>query len=161
LQHRTTAALCATIAAVFTLTLGGTTASRAQQTTSQPSLFDADMPDASRGKQGITHTSLLRSDLANAGGKEVIVWDTDYAPRAVNPRHYHPAAITFHIVSGIGVFQEEGKPSVTLKAGDSLFIPPGTTHAHWNPSHTEHLRFLEFIVGEKDQARPEARPQSN
>lgn len=34
------------------------------------------------------------------------------------------------------VFQEQGKPSVTLKAGDSLFVPARTKHAHWNPSYT-------------------------
>jgi quercetin dioxygenase-like cupin family protein len=120
-----------------------------------------DMPDATHGKLGITHKSLLRSDLGGITGQEVIVWDTEYAPRAINPRHYHPAAITFHVVSGTGIWQEEGKAPVTLKAGDSLFTPAGTTHTHWNPSHTESLRFLEFIVGEKDKARPEPLPQSN
>ena len=119
------------------------------------------MPDATRGKQGITHTALLKSDLAGVSGQEVIVWDTEYAPRAINPRHYHPAAITFHVVSGTGIWHEEGKTPVTLKAGDSLFAAAGTTHSHWNPSHTEKLRFLEFIVGEKDKARPEPRPRSN
>src|SRR5882724_1607087 len=81
-----------------------------------------DMPDATHGELGITHKSLLRSDLAGIIGQEVIVWDTEYAPRAINPRHYHPAAITFHVVSGTGVWQEEGKAPVTLKA-DSLFTP--------------------------------------
>jgi quercetin dioxygenase-like cupin family protein len=113
-----------------------------------------DMPDPSRGKQGITHKALLRTDLAGSNGQEVIVWDTEYAPRAINPRHYHPAAITFRVVSGTGVWQEEGKAPVTLKAGESLFVPAGTTHTHWNPSHSEKLRFLEFIVGEKGKARP-------
>jgi quercetin dioxygenase-like cupin family protein len=115
---------------------------------------DHDMPDATRGKQGITHAALLKTDLAGPSGQEVIVWDTEYAHRAINPRHYHPAAITFHVLSGTGRWQEEGRPPVTLKPGDSLLVPAGTTHAHWNPSHTEKLRFLEFIVGEKDKARP-------
>jgi quercetin dioxygenase-like cupin family protein len=119
-----------------------------------------DMPDPSRGKQGITHTALLKTDVVGIARREVIVWDTEYAPRAINPRHYHPAAITFHVVSGTGVWQEEGKDPVTLKTGDSLFTPAGTTHTHWNPSHTETLRFLEFIVGEKDKARPEPRPEA-
>ena len=117
-----------------------------------------DMPDVTRGKDGITHKALLRSDIAGAAGREVIVWDTEYAPRAINPRHYHPAAITFHVLSGTGIWLEEGKEPVTLRAGDSLFTPAGTTHSHWNPSHTENLRFLEFIVGAKDNARPEPRP---
>ena len=155
------ARLFAIIAAIFALDLGDGSRVHAQQTMSHPSLFDPAMPDATRGKQGVTHKALLRTDLANVAGQEVIVWDTEYAPRAINPRHYHPAAITFHVVSGSGVWQEEGKPSVTLKAGDSLFVPAGTTHAHWNPSHTESLRFVEFIVGEKDKARPDPRPQPN
>jgi quercetin dioxygenase-like cupin family protein len=84
-----------------------------------------------------------------------LVWDREYAPRAINPRHYHRAASTFHIVSGTGIWQEERKGPVTLKAGDGLFTPAGTTHTHWNPDHTESLRFLEFIVRKKDRIRPE------
>jgi quercetin dioxygenase-like cupin family protein len=126
-----------------------------QSTTHAP---HSDMPDPTRGKHGITHSALLRTDIAGVTDQEVIVWDTEYAPRAINPRHHHPAAITFHVLSGTGVWQEEGKEPVTLRAGDSLFTPAGTTHSHWNPSHTEKLRFLEFIVGEKDKARPEPRP---
>ena len=120
-----------------------------------------DMPDPTKGKQGIEHKALLRRDLVNANGQEVIVWDTEYAPRAINPRHYHPSAITFYIISGSGIWQEEGKEPVTLKPGDSLFVPPGTTHAHWNPSYSEKLRFLEFIVGPKDKSRPVPRPQTS
>ena len=122
---------------------------------------DPDMPDATHGKVGITHKSLLTSEIPGAAGQEVMVWDTEYAPRAINPRHYHPAAITFYVVAGIGIWQEEGKAPVTLHAGDSLFVPAGTTHSHWNPSFTENLRFLEFIAGDKDKARPEPRPPSN
>jgi quercetin dioxygenase-like cupin family protein len=162
-KHRPPVLLAAS-AAVIALVLSAATPGRAQQA---PHPAHPDMPDATRGKQGITHKALLKSDVAGASGQEVIVWDTEYAPRAINPRHYHPAAITFHVVAGTGVWQEEGKAAVTLKAGDSLFITPGTTHSHWNPSHTEKLRFLEFIVGETDKARPvpapaaKALPQSN
>lgn len=64
----------------------------------------------------------------------------------------------FHVLSGIGVWQEEGKPPITLRAGDSLLVPAGTIHSHWNPSSTERLRFLEFIVAEKDKGRSIPRP---
>ena len=142
------------LVAVAILTLVGV--GFAQQNPAYPP--HPDMPDATRGKQGITHKALLQTDIAGAVGREVIVWDTEYAPRAINPRHHHPAAITFHVLSGTGIWHEEGREPVTLKAGDSLLTPAGTTHSHWNPSHTEKLRFLEFIVGEKDKARPEPRP---
>jgi quercetin dioxygenase-like cupin family protein len=111
----------------------------------------------SQERPGITHAPLLKSELPNTPGQEVIVWDTQYAPGAVNPRHLHPAAITFHVLSGTGVWEEDGKPPVTLHAGESLFVPAGTIHAHWNPSTTETLRFLEFIVSGKDKGRSEKR----
>jgi quercetin dioxygenase-like cupin family protein len=130
----------------------------ASPASAQHPVNDADMPDATRRKQGTAHKALLRTDLAGVSGQEVIVWDTEYSPRAINPRHYHPVAITFYVISGTGIWQEEGKPPVTLKAGDSLFTPAGTTHSHWNPSHTEKLRFLEFIAGPEDKTSPLPRP---
>ena len=114
-----------------------------------------------KDKAGITHTPLLKSVLSGMSNEEVIVWDTEYSPRAVNPRHLHPAAITFRVLSGTGIWQEEGKPPVTLHAGDSLFVPAGTVHSHWNPSTSDPLRFLEFIVAEKDKGRPVPRPETS
>ena len=113
-----------------------------------------------KDKAGITHTPLLKSVLPGTANEEVIVWDTQYAPGALNPRHLHPAAITFRVLSGTGIWQEEGKPPVTLHAGDSLFVPAGTIHSHWNPSTSDPLRFLEFIVAEKDKGRSIPRPET-
>ena len=109
-----------------------------------------------QSRRGIAHTALLRTELANSGGKQVIVWDTEYEPGAINPRHLHPSAITFYVVSGTGIWLEDGKPPITLRAGDSLLVAAGTIHSHWNASSTEHLRFLEFITANKgkEQAIP-------
>jgi quercetin dioxygenase-like cupin family protein len=106
----------------------------------------------------IAHPPLLKMVLPGTANQEVAVYETEYAPGGINPRHLHPAAITFHVLSGTGVWQEEGKQPVTLRAGDSLFVPAGTIHSHWNPSTTEHLRFLEFIVAEKDKGRSIPQP---
>ena len=116
-------------------------------------------PTASQEKHGvIPHAPLLKSVLPDTANQEVAVYETEYAPGGINPRHLHPAAITFHVLSGTGNWQEDGKPPVTLKAGDSLFVPAGTIHSHWNPSTTEPLRFLEFIVAEKDKGRAIPQP---
>jgi quercetin dioxygenase-like cupin family protein len=112
-------------------------------------------------KAGITHTALLKTELPNSGGKEVVVWDTEYEPGAINPRHLHQSAITFHVLSGTGVWQEDGKPPVTLRAGDSLFVPAGTIHSHWNASSNERLRFLEFIAADKGKDRAVPLPSKN
>jgi quercetin dioxygenase-like cupin family protein len=111
-------------------------------------------PAASQGKRGvIPHAPLLRTVLPGTANLEVAVYVTEYGPGGINPRHLHPAAVTFYVVSGTGVWQEDGKPPVTLHAGDSLFVPAGTIHSHWNPSTTDHLRYLEFIVAEKGKGR--------
>jgi quercetin dioxygenase-like cupin family protein len=114
---------------------------------------------ASQERRGvISHPPLLDIVLPDTANQQVAVYEVEYVPGGMNPRHLHPAAITFHVVSGTGVWQEEGKPPVTLRAGDSLFAPAGTIHAHWNPSATERLRFVEFIVAEKDKGRSIPRP---
>jgi quercetin dioxygenase-like cupin family protein len=112
-------------------------------------------------KSGITHTPILKSELPNSHGQEVIVWDTEYAPGEINPRHLHPVAITFHVLSGTGIWQEDEKPPITLYAGDSLFVAAGTIHSHWNPSATERLRFLEFVVAERGKGRSIPQPLKN
>lgn len=120
------------------------------------------LPAASAADQRrgvIPHAPLLKMKVPNTANQEVAVYEAEYEPGGVNPRHLHPAAITFHVLSGSGVWQEEGKSPVTLKAGDSLFVPAGTIHSHWNPSTTDRLRFLEFIVAEKDKGRSIPKPQ--
>ena len=101
---------------------------------------------------------LLKRVLPDTANQEVSVYETEYAPGGILPRHLHPSAITFYVLSGTGVWQEEGKPPVTLKAGDSLFVPAGTIHSHWNPSTTDRLRFLGFMVAEKDKGRSIPQP---
>jgi quercetin dioxygenase-like cupin family protein len=117
-------------------------------------------PGTSEERRGaIPHPHLLKMVLPGTANQEVAVYETVYEPGGINPRHLHPAAITFHVLEGSGVWQEVGKPAVTLKAGDSFFVPAGTIHAHWNSSASERLRFLEFIVAEKDKGRSIPQPK--
>ena len=119
-------------------------------------------PAPAQEKRGvIPHAPLLKTAVPGTANQEVAVYHVEYEPGGINPRHFHPAAVTFHILSGTGIWQEEGKAPITLRAGDTLLVPAGTTHAHWNPSSTEKLRFLEFIVSEKDKGRSIPGPVKN
>lgn len=109
-------------------------------------------------KTGVTAKEILEVMVSDTANKEITVLDVRYAPSAINRRHFHPAAVTFYILSGTPVFQEDGKEPITLKPGDSFLVPAGTTHSHWNPSKTEGLRWLEFIVAEKGKGRSIRRP---
>ena len=44
-------------------------------------------------------------------------------------RHSHPGEEIIYVVSGELEYEVEGRPNVTLKAGEVLFIPYGKIHA--------------------------------
>jgi quercetin dioxygenase-like cupin family protein len=82
-------------------------------------------------QQGIKRTDLLRHDLG-VPGREVVQVRVDFAPGAAFGRHSHPGEEIAHVLEGSLEYQFDGKPPVTLKAGDALFIPAGTIHSAKN-----------------------------
>ena len=80
---------------------------------------------------GVTRIDLLRHDLS-VPGREVIQVRVDFAPGVAFPPHSHPGEEIAYVIEGLLEYQLEGKPPVTLKAGEALFIPAGTIHAAKN-----------------------------
>ena len=109
------------------------------------------MATASAQERSISPQELQKFEIAGVPGKEVRFLRTTYKPGASNPKHYHTSYVTFYVLEGSGVWQEDGKEPVTLKPGDSLQARPGTIHTHWNASNTAPLVFLEFVIVDKDQ----------
>ena len=63
-------------------------------------------PTGSQERKGvISHPPLLKMVLPNTANQEAAVYEAEYEPGGKNPRHLHPAAITFHILAGTGVWQ--------------------------------------------------------
>ena len=52
----------------------------------------------------------------------------DFAPGMVAHAHKHPGEEIVYSLEGLLEYRLEGKPPVTLKAGEVLFIPTGTVH---------------------------------
>ena len=82
-------------------------------------------------QSGIKRTDLQRHDLS-VPGREVVQVRVDFAPGAAFPRHTHPGEEIINVLEGSLEYEVDGKPPVTLKAGDVLFIPAGTVHAAKN-----------------------------
>ena len=82
-------------------------------------------------QSGIRRTDLQRHDLS-VPGREVIQTRVDFDPGAAFGKHSHPGEEIVYVIEGLLEYQVEGKPPVTLKAGDVLFIPAGTIHAAKN-----------------------------
>lgn len=53
-----------------------------------------------------------------------------FEPGARSAWHTHPAGQRLVVVSGVGHTQEWGKPVQELRAGDTVWCPPGVKHWH-------------------------------
>ena len=80
---------------------------------------------------GTKRTELQQHDLS-APGREVVQVRVDFDPGYVSPRHTHPGEEIIYVIEGSLEYQLDGKPPVTLKAGEALFIPAGTIHSAKN-----------------------------
>src|SRR5215207_6681060 len=85
--------------------------------------------DVAQAQQpGVKRTDLQQHDLS-IPGREVVQVRVDIAPGVLAPNHIHPGEEIVYVIEGSLEYQLEGKPPVTLKAGEVLFIPAGTIHS--------------------------------
>lgn len=94
---------------------------------------------------GIGRADVLRHDLEQPG-REVIQVRVDFAPGASFGLHTHPGEEIAYVLEGSLEYQFEGKPPITLKAGESLFIPAGTPHAARNPGSVQAAELATYLV---------------
>jgi quercetin dioxygenase-like cupin family protein len=94
---------------------------------------------------GTRRTDLQRHDLS-VPGREVVQVRVDIAPGAAFPRHTHPGEEIIYVIEGLIEYQVEGKPPMTLKAGEVLFIPAGTIHAAKNVGSVNAAELGTYVV---------------
>ena len=92
-----------------------------------------------------TRTDLQRHDLS-ISGREVIQTLVGFPPGAFGPPHKHPGEEIIYVTEGSIEYQVEGKPPVTLKAGDVLFIPHGVVHSGRNVGSGHAAELATYIV---------------
>lgn len=107
-------------------------------------------------QQGLSRTDLIRQDLG-AADREVIQARIDFEPGVTAPRHAHPGVEVAYVISGTLEYQLEGRPAVTLKAGDSLFIPAGVAHVAKNVGSDKGVELATYVVN-KGQALLQLKP---
>ncbi|WP_223484896.1 cupin domain-containing protein [Pseudomonas sp. A-RE-19] len=94
---------------------------------------------------GLHRTDLVKRDLS-VSDREVIQVRVDFEPGVAAPKHSHPGVEVAYVISGTFQYQLEGQPTVTLKAGDSLYIPEGTAHIATNIGTTTGAELATYIV---------------
>ena len=95
---------------------------------------------------GTKRIDLQRHDLS-VPGREVIQTIVELDPGVTSSRHTHPGEEIIYVLEGAPLeYQVEGKPPVTLKPGDVLFIPAGTVHAAKNVGNRKGAELATYIV---------------
>jgi quercetin dioxygenase-like cupin family protein len=80
---------------------------------------------------------------------QIVVAEIVFAPGAHLPFHTHPGEEAGVVKSGVLVMEIEGKPAMTLKAGDSFVIPRGVEHQATAPEGETHV--IATYVVDKDK----------
>ena len=94
---------------------------------------------------GIKRTDLQRHDLS-IPGREVVQVRVDFDPGAAFGKHRHPGEEIIYVIEGSLEYEVEGKPPMTLKAGEVLFIPAGTIHAAKNVGSGNAAEIATYVV---------------
>jgi quercetin dioxygenase-like cupin family protein len=94
---------------------------------------------------GSKRTDLQRHDLS-APGREVIQVRVDFDPGYVSPRHTHPGEEIVYVLEGKLEYQIQGRPPVTVKPGDVLFVPAGPIHAAKNVGSGNGAELATYVV---------------
>jgi quercetin dioxygenase-like cupin family protein len=103
------------------------------------------MQMAKAQQAGTKRTDLQRHDLS-IPGREAIQVRVDIGPGEVAPKHKHPGEEIIYVLEGTLEYDVEGKPPVTLKTGDVLFIPYGTIHSAKNVGSVNAAELATYVV---------------
>src|SRR5262245_31307934 len=99
-------------------------------------------------------TPLQKHDLS-AQGREGVQVLAEFAPGAAAGKHTHPGEEMGYVLEGTLQLEIEGKPPVTLNAGQAFFVPANTVHDGQNIGKGP-LKVLATYIVEK--GKPVATP---
>jgi quercetin dioxygenase-like cupin family protein len=103
---------------------------------------------------GFSRTVIQRGDLSTPG-REVVSAIAEFQPGATVGRHTHPGEEAGYVLEGTLLLELEGKPPVTLKAGETFFAPSGTVHNATNKGSSRARVLATYIV---EKGKPLATP---
>jgi quercetin dioxygenase-like cupin family protein len=94
---------------------------------------------------GVARTDLPRRALGTPM-REVVRVRVDFAPGVSTTRRSHPGQEAVQVVEGVLAYRIDGRPPITLKAGETLFIPAGALHSTENPGPAAATELATYLV---------------
>jgi len=103
------------------------------------------LPVTPAQQAGIKRTDLQRHALG-VPGREVVQVRVELAPGVAFGKHTHPGEEIIYMLEGSLEYEVEGRPPITLRAGDVLFIPARTVHAARNTGRSNGAELATYVV---------------
>jgi len=94
---------------------------------------------------GIKRTVLQQHDLSSPG-REAVHVRIDFELGASFPNHVHTGEEVIYVIGGFLKYQVARQASVTLKAGDLLFMPADTVHSAKNIGNAGAAELATYVV---------------
>jgi quercetin dioxygenase-like cupin family protein len=95
----------------------------------------------------VKRTILLKQEMT-IPGREAVMALVELPPGSAEGRHTHPAEVFAFVQEGTISLEIEGKPTVTLKAGEIFYLAPGQVHQAVNNS-TAPAKLSAVFIAEK------------
>ena len=102
-------------------------------------------------------TVLQQADIS-APGREAVTALVEFQPGGSPGRHTHPGEEIGYVIEGRVNLEQEGKPAVTLNAGQPFLIPAGTIHNATNTGSGTARILANYIV---EKGKPLATPAAS
>jgi len=99
-------------------------------------------------------TVLQQADISMPG-REAVTAVAEFQPGAAAGRHTHPGEEIGYVLDGQLLVEQDGKPAVTLKAGQTFLIPPGIVRNATNNGPTTTRVVATYLV---EKGKPLASP---
>ena len=98
---------------------------------------------------------ILQDQDLSIAGQHVVQAHADFGPGASSGRHTHPGDEILYMLEGTLVVEVDGKPPITLKAGDVAFFPAGVVHNGKNTSSASAKVLATYVL---EKGKPVATP---
>jgi quercetin dioxygenase-like cupin family protein len=109
------------------------------------SLMLLPLTDGWAQQPGVSRTILQKADIS-APGREVVQVRAELDAGVGTGKHTHPGEEVGYVLDGMLVYAVEGKPPVTIKAGDHFFAPAGTVHEGKSTGNGKAKVLITYIV---------------
>jgi quercetin dioxygenase-like cupin family protein len=103
---------------------------------------------------GFKRTEVQRGDLS-AAGREAVQAIAEIPAGVASGKHTHPGEEIAYVLEGTVVLELDGKPAMTLKAGQGVLIPAGSVHNAKNDGKATARVLATYIV---EKGKPLATP---